>query len=121
LKPVAFLVAACLALSVHAADKPATRAPAKAAPAKPAAAKPAAAKPAAATATAVIPVKGMSCGGCVAHVNEALGKLAGVKSVDTSLDDAKTTVVYDPAKVKPEQISKAISAAGYEPGTPAVK
>jgi copper chaperone len=109
-KLAAFVAAACLAVSVHAADTAAAPAPAKVA------------KPArSASATAVIPVKGMSCGGCVSHVNEALQKLPGVKSVDTSLDDARTTVVYDPAKVKPEQLSKAIAATGYEPGTPVVK
>jgi Cu+-exporting ATPase len=72
----------------------------------------------AATAKAVIPVKGMHCGGCVSHVNEALQKLDGVKSVDTDLDKACTTVVYDPARLKPEQIVAAIAATGYEPGTP---
>jgi copper chaperone len=105
-KLAAFVAAALLAVSAAAADKTPAPAPAKAA---------------AATATAVIPVKGMSCGGCVAHVNEAIQKLAGVKSVDTSLDDARTTVVYDPARVKPEQIVKVIAATGYEPGKPAVK
>lgn len=107
MKLAAFLAAALLAVSVHAADPSAAPARAKAA--------------ARATATAVIPVKGMSCGGCVAHVNEALQKLAGVKSVDTSLDDARTTVVYDPAKVKPAQLSKVIAEAGYQPGKPVVK
>ena len=106
MKLAACLAAACLATAAYAAEK--SPAPAKAATP-------------AATVTAVIPVKGMSCGGCVAHVNEEVGKLAGVKSVDTSLDDAKTTVVYDPAKVKPEQIAKAIAAAGYEPGKPVIR
>jgi copper chaperone CopZ len=105
---VAAALLAVLAVSAVAADQaPAAPAPAKAA--------------AGATATAVIPVKGMSCGGCVAHVNEAVQKLDGVKSVDTSLDDARTTVVYDPARLKPEQIVKAIAATGYEPGKPSVK
>lgn len=109
MKLAALLVAACLAAPAHAADRPAPAAPAARAGA------------AAATATAVIPVKGMSCGGCVAHVNEEVGKVPGVKSVDTSLDDARTTVVYDPAKVSPEQLAKAIAKAGYEPGKPVVK
>jgi copper chaperone CopZ len=104
-KLVVVLTAALLALSA---------APARAADKAPAAAR-------AASATAVVPVKGMSCGSCVGHVNEALKKLDGVKSVDTNLDEARTTVVYDPAKLKPERIVKAIAAAGYEPGTPTVK
>jgi copper ion binding protein len=79
---------------------------------------PAPAKAKGATATAVIPVKGMECGGCVSHVNEAVRKLDGVKSVDTDLDKASTTVVYDPARLKPEQIVAAIAETGYQPGTP---
>ncbi len=76
---------------------------------------------AAAQATAVIPVKGMHCGGCVGHVTEAVKKLEGVRSVDTDLDKAQATVVYDAAKVKPEQIVAAIASTGYEPGTPVLK
>lgn len=110
MKLAASAVAALLALPAA----PALAAPADAAPAT-------AAKQASSTVTAVIPVKGMSCGGCVAHVNEAVQKLDGVKSVETSLDDARTTVVYDPARVKPEEIVKAIAGSGYEPGKPAVK
>ena len=89
-------------------------------PARAAEPAPAATAAQAATAQAVIPVKGMHCGGCAAHVNEAVQKLEGVKSVDTSLEKASTTVVYDPAKVKPEQIVAAIAGTGYEPGTPKV-
>lgn len=109
---LAAAIAVLLAVSVSAADN---------APATPSQPGGTAAKAAAGTATAVIPVKGMSCGGCVAHVTEALQKLPGVKRVDTSLDDARTTVVYDPAKVKPAALVKAIAATGYEPGTPSVK
>jgi copper chaperone CopZ len=109
---LATLVAATLLAITAVAAVAADRSPAAPAPAKAAAG---------ATATAVIPVKGMSCGGCVAHVDEELQKLPGVKSVETSLDDAKTTVVYDPARLKPEQIVKAIAATGYEPGAPIVK
>jgi copper ion binding protein len=72
-------------------------------------------------ATAVIPVKGMHCGGCVGHVNDAVKKLSGVKSVNTDLDKAQTTVVFDAAAVKPEQIVSAIAETGYEPGKPVVK
>ena len=106
MKLAAFVAAALLALSTHAAE------PAPAAPGK-------AAVPA--SATAVIPVKGMHCGGCVNHVNEAVKKLDGVKSVETDLAKEQTTVVFDPAKVKPDQIVAAIAKSGYEPGTPQIQ
>jgi copper ion binding protein len=112
-KIAAFAAAALLALSAHAADKaPAAPAKATSVPAKAAAA---------AGTTAVIPVKGMHCGGCVGTVTDAVKKLDGVKSVDTDLEKAQTTVVFDAAKVKPEQIVAAIAATGYEPGKPQVK
>jgi Cu+-exporting ATPase len=104
-KIVAFAAAALLALSARAAD-PAPAAPSKAA---------------AAGTTAVIPVKGMHCGGCVGTVTEAVKKLEGVKSVETDLEKAQTTVVFDAAKVKPEQIVAAIAATGYQPGTPQLR
>jgi copper ion binding protein len=112
MKTLACVAAAILAASTGsalAADAAAAEQPAKAA------------APAAAEKTAVIPVKGMSCGGCVEHVNGALGKLKGVKSVNTDLEKERTTVVFDPAQVKPQQISAAITEAGYKPGKPQVK
>lgn len=75
---------------------------------------PKAAAPAAST--LVIPVKGMSCGGCAAHIDASLRKLDGVKSARTEVEKAQTTVQFDPAKVKPEQLAAAITKAGYEPG-----
>jgi copper ion binding protein len=115
MKTLAFVAAAILATSASSAlaagaagDAQPTRA---AAPAGPAAAEK----------TAVIPVKGMTCGGCVEHVNGALGKLKGVKSVNTDLEKERTTVVFDPAQVKPQQIAAAITEAGYKPGKPQVK
>ena len=106
MKLAAFAAVAVLALSTHAAE------PAPAAPKK-------AVVPA--SATAVIPVKGMHCGGCVNHVNEAVKRLKGVKSVDTDLDKEQTTVVFDPVKVKPDQIAAAITKSGYEPGKPVIQ
>jgi copper ion binding protein len=104
-KIAAFAAAALLALAASAADP------------KPAPAQAAASGPA----TAVIPVKGMHCGGCTSHVTEAVKKLDGVKSVDTDLDKAQATVVFDAAKVKPDQIVAAIKSTGYEPGAPVLK
>ena len=103
MKLAAFVAAALLALCTYAAE-PAPAAPGKAI--------------APASTTAVIPVKGMHCGGCVNHVNEAVKKLDGVKSVETDLAKEQTTVVFDPGKVKPDQIVAAITKSGYEPGKP---
>ncbi len=43
-------------------------------------------------ATVVMKVTGMTCGNCVRHVEEALGKLAGVRSVKVVLDPGKALI-----------------------------
>ena len=78
-----------------------------------------AAAPAAAEARAVIPVKGMHCGGCVGTVTEALEKVPGVKTVKVSLEKARAVVTYDRAQVDPKKLAEAIDATGYKAGAPA--
>ena len=58
-------------------------------------------------------VVGMTCGGCEAGVKVKVKKLAGVASVDASYEKGTARVVYDPAKVTPQQIIAAIEELGY--------
>ncbi len=58
-------------------------------------------------------VKGMSCGGCVRHVETALKKVPGVGTVAVDLAAGKATVEFDGAKTTPEALAKAVTAAGY--------
>lgn len=119
MKIATFAATALLALAASAADpRPAPAQSGSAHPERGLAAGEAESK---GQATAVIPVKGMHCGGCTSHVTEAVKKLDGVKSVATDLDKAQATVVFDAAKVKPDQIVAAIKSTGYEPGTPVLK
>ena len=60
-----------------------------------------------------IPIAGMSCGGCVSNVRNALTRLPGVQVEQVKVGSA--TVVYDPAVVKPDAIREAIAQAGYKP------
>ena len=57
-------------------------------------------------------IRGMSCGHCLRAVNTALNSVDGVKVEQVRMGQA--AVEYDPAKVKPEQISEAVTDAGYE-------
>ncbi len=57
-------------------------------------------------------IEGMSCGHCVRHVQEALSELAGVKSVEVSLE-AGTAVLEAPGNVQDEEITFAVEDAGY--------
>ncbi len=54
------------------------------------------------------------CGECQEKIEGAVKKLDGVKSADLNLDNKKLTVTYDPAKVKLDEIKKAVSDVGYD-------
>lgn len=64
--------------------------------------------------TAVFQVKGMTCSGCEGGVRMAVKKLDGVVKVEASYKEGTARVVYDPRKVKPEEIRKAIEKLGYQ-------
>ena len=64
--------------------------------------------------TTTLKIRGMTCGGCVASVQRVLGELDGVARADVSLAEARATVEYEPARVKPADLEAAIEDAGYE-------
>jgi copper chaperone CopZ len=59
-------------------------------------------------------VRGMSCGSCVKHVTRALEGLAGVDSVQVSLEEGEARVVHDPTAADEAQFIQALSEEGYE-------
>ncbi len=63
----------------------------------------------------VIPIEGMTCASCVAHVEHAVAALEGVSSVSVNLATEKATVSYEPSRVRLSVIKKAITDAGYTP------
>ncbi len=65
------------------------------------------------TETYQIPVEGMMCQHCVAHVKKALEQVKGVKTVEVSLDDKLATVT---AACDASALTEAINAAGYTAG-----
>lgn len=58
-------------------------------------------------------VDGMHCATCPITVRVVVGRLAGVREVSVSLEQARAVVTYDPARVTPAQIIGAIESAGY--------
>ncbi|MGI6622895.1 MAG: heavy-metal-associated domain-containing protein [Acetivibrionales bacterium] len=60
-----------------------------------------------------ITIEGMSCQNCVRHVKEALEELAGVQSVNVSLE-RKIAEIELNQDVDNETIKAAIEDAGYE-------
>ena len=65
----------------------------------------------------LLDVKGMSCGSCVRHVNEALGRVQGVQQVDVRLRDGQVLVRHDPT-VEPTALVEALVDAGYASQAP---
>lgn len=58
-------------------------------------------------------IGGMSCGHCVAAVKRAIEGLHGVGRAEVTLDPPRATVSYDPAKVAPRDLAKAVEEEGY--------
>jgi copper chaperone len=59
-------------------------------------------------------VEGMDCGGCVKSVTRMLNGVAGVTSVDVSLEAAKAAVEFDPAKTSLPDLKRAVERAGFK-------
>ena len=62
---------------------------------------------------AFVNVDKMTCGGCVAGVDKAVGSLDGVCAVETSLDKKTSTIVFHPDKVKTDDLVASITKAGF--------
>jgi P-type Cu+ transporter len=60
-----------------------------------------------------LPVQGMTCAGCVSHVEHALEELPGVTDVVANLATNKVNLTYKSTQVTLQELSRAISEAGY--------
>jgi len=63
--------------------------------------------------TTVLHISGMLCQNCVKHVTEALRGVAGVDSVEVSLESASATV-HSGGAVSHDAMKTAVEGAGYE-------
>jgi len=63
-------------------------------------------------------VTGLTCGGCVNSLTNALKAVAGVSDVKVALSTGETSVQYDEHATSPAQLRLAIENAGFaaEPG-----
>ncbi|HRQ04567.1 MAG TPA: heavy metal-associated domain-containing protein [Nitrosomonas halophila] len=62
----------------------------------------------------VIPIKGMSCMGCVNSIKSVLEKIPGVTSVEVSLDQAQATIHHESSLTDHNVFRQAIEEAGFE-------
>ena len=59
-----------------------------------------------------IVIGGMTCGGCVRHVEKALVEMEGVEVRNVTIGSAE--IVYDPATTTRETIVETIREEGYD-------
>lgn len=64
--------------------------------------------------TKTIPVVGMACASCSAHVERKLNSLQGVQSASVSLPGRSALVEYDPSVISLEQMKAEINGIGYD-------
>lgn len=62
--------------------------------------------------TLKLSVQGMSCGGCVRHVTQALQAVPGARVEEVKVGSA--TVTIDPRQTSREALAEAVKDAGYE-------
>lgn len=70
------------------------------------------------TERALVQVRGMHCAGCVANVENVLGRLDGVVSARANLATNEASVEYDPLRTRPDQLVDAVCQAGYAASLP---
>lgn len=58
-------------------------------------------------------ITGMTCAACSARIEKVLNKMDGIEKANVNLAIEKSTVSYDPNKVKPEDIQQKIENIGY--------
>lgn len=61
-----------------------------------------------------IPVVGMACSACSAHVERKLNSLPGIQSASVSLPGRSALVEYDEKEISLEQMKREINAIGYD-------
>ncbi len=64
--------------------------------------------------TIVLPIAGMTCASCVAHVEEALRDVEGVLSAVVNLATERATVTYIPGLADRGRLVQAVRDAGYD-------
>jgi Cu+-exporting ATPase len=67
-----------------------------------------------------IPVSGMTCAACQAHVQRALAQQPGVEDASVNLMMETAAVTFDPSVATPEKLVQAIRDTGYGAELPAI-
>ena len=65
------------------------------------------------TTACTLEIGGMTCASCVGRVERALRKLDGVATAQVNLATEVAAVAYDPARLDPDELVRAVTRAGY--------
>lgn len=65
-------------------------------------------------ATTTLNIQGMTCGGCVRSVTNALQREDGVEAVEVVLEQGRANITYDPAQISPQQLAELVDDIGFE-------
>jgi len=65
-------------------------------------------------AEALFTVRGMSCAACATRIEKVLSRLSGVKEASVNFAASRARVLYDPEKISPEEMVRAVQEEGYE-------
>jgi len=60
-----------------------------------------------------LPISGMTCASCVSHVEGALKELPGTSNVVVNLATNKANLLYDPQRIKLNDMRRAVEDVGY--------
>lgn len=67
--------------------------------------------------TEILKVNGMTCGGCVGKVTQALKEVDGVTEVNVSLDAGEATVKFDEHLTSLQNLKSSVEHVGYNTDT----
>src|SRR3712207_7084843 len=65
------------------------------------------------TASCTLDIGGMTCASCVGRVEKALNRMDGVNAAEVNLATEVATVRFDPAQIGLEDLTAAVTKAGY--------
>ncbi|MBT9173219.1 MAG: Copper chaperone CopZ [Syntrophomonadaceae bacterium] len=64
--------------------------------------------------TLTLKIGGMTCNHCKMKVGKALRTMDGVENVQVDINTGQTTVSFDSARLRAEDLRAVVSEAGYE-------
>src|SRR5581483_4921922 len=62
----------------------------------------------------ILPIQGMTCASCVAHVERGLAETPGVQHASVNLASERATVRYDPARATIPDMVEHVRDVGYD-------